>query len=567
MDRPGARGAAKPGGRGAIGAPPRPIGRVWHANRQRDELRPAETTTPSPEGADRAVSPPGVRSASGSLARPGPGVASGPRRSGVKGGYRAAPALLGALVAATLAWAICLRHGVPGDLDTFLRAGAAVVHGRNPFPRPGDGELRRGDAFVYPWAVAFLFVPWALLPTPLAIAIARLAAAASLVAAVKLSDLPLRLVGLLLVASPVLVAIQVGSLEPFLVVGLVAAWRWRDRWWAGVLLGLATATKLFLLPLLAWPWASSRVRLGAISTLTAAAVIGTSLVAGPLGLVAEVHLLSHLASRESARGWSAASLLHGLGLPGAQAIGLASGIGLTLVGSGFVWRHRAPERLAYAAGIVGALLATPISWSHYLVMTAALLPALAASGVGAAGLAAGAAGSWFLVTPHRTPDALGLAIVTPALVGLFLSWPSARVPSWSPPSGGSTSISRGDRHQVGGEGWPLGPSPARSELPEPPMPPRRWSLPAPGRPTSRRGWWPTTVNTAAVIAVAVALGAIGWIVDGPSRLVSPWIALGGLVWSLVWIAAPGAVGDETRPRRPVPSSLKSSSHAPEESRP
>lgn len=522
------------------------------------------------EWTNRSVPPAETRLHFGLVPRRRPGVGSGlphlvrprlgaPRlrrpRIGTPAAARVVPALLGALVAASLAWAVCLRHGTPGDLDTFLRAGAAVAHGRNPFPRPGDGELRRGDAFVYPWAVAFLFVPATLLPHAVAVTTVRLAAVASLVAAVKLSDLPVRLVGLLLVASPVLVALQVGSLEPFLVLGLVAAWRWRTHWWAGALLGLAAATKLFLLPLLAWPWAAGRQRLGTTATLTAGLVIGSSLVAGPLGLVGEVHLLGELARRESARGWSGAALLYGAGVPDARSVGLACGIGLTLAGCALVWRRRAPEPLAYAAGIVGSLVATPISWSHYLVMAAALLPVLTAGGVGGAAVVALGAGSWFLVTPHHTPDALGVAVVGPAMIGLLLSRPSPRSESPRSEAGGIVDLDRrwqGPANSILAGSTPQGRA-SRS--------PRRTVATALVRIRTGVAWWWATS-----LAVVVVVGAIGWTVIGPSRLVSPWVALGGLVWALVWVATPNPERREPRRSRLPAPSLKSSSHAEEESR-
>jgi len=514
--------------------------------------------------ANRSVPAVKTRLHLGLVPRRRPGLGSDPAcfrrpRSGTQAAVKVVPALLGALVAVTLAWAACLRHGSPGDLDTFLRAGAAVAHGRNPFPRPGDGQLRRGDAFVYPWAVAFLFVPWTLLPHAVAITAVRLAAVTSLVAAVKLSDLPVRLVGLLLVASPVLVALQVGSLEPFLVLGLVAAWKWRTRWWAGVLLGLATATKLFLLPLLAWPWAAGRSRLGTTATLTAGLVIGSGLVAGPLGLVGEVRLLGELARRESARGWSGAALLYGVGVPDAQLVGLACGIGLTLAGCALVWRRRAPEPLAYSAGIVGSLVATPISWSHYLVMAIALLPVLTAGGVGGAAAVAIGAGSWFLVTPHHTPDALGVVIVGPAMIGLLLARPSpwSESPRSEPDRSEPDEIVDVDRRGRGD---------MESVLAV--LTPRRCASRSPGQEfatthgqtgRSFEWWWATS------IAVTVVVGAIGWTVTGPSRLISPWVALGGLVWALVWVATPDPASGEARRSRLHASSLKCSSHAPEES--
>ncbi len=45
------------------------------------------------------------------------------------------------------------------DLDVFLRAGQAVLHGHDPYSSTHSETIRTNAAFVYPLAVAWWFAP------------------------------------------------------------------------------------------------------------------------------------------------------------------------------------------------------------------------------------------------------------------------------------------------------------------------------------------------------------------------------------------------------------------------
>src|SRR3954447_9259365 len=155
-----------------------------------------------------------------------------------------------------LGWLLVLylaRIG-PLDLDVFLRAGHDVWHGRDPYPDPASPAVYSMNAFLYPYVAVLPFVALSWLPHGLAVAVYLLASAAALVWACRLAGCrgpaaP----GLLLVASTTLIGFQMGAVNPFLLLGLVAMWRHRDRpRRVGMVFALVVVAKLFLAPVALW---------------------------------------------------------------------------------------------------------------------------------------------------------------------------------------------------------------------------------------------------------------------------------------------------------------------------
>ena len=153
-----------------------------------------------------------------------------------------------------------------------------LLNGRSPY-RPARldaiaAHIRAGGAAptivelpVYPPTVMLVLAPLGLLP-------ATVANAVFVALLVPLPALALRLVGvrdlrcyaIAYACAPVLLGIEIGTLSPILMVGLAAAWRWRDRavTVALVVCGLI-CLKLFLWPMVIWLAATRRWRAAGLS--------------------------------------------------------------------------------------------------------------------------------------------------------------------------------------------------------------------------------------------------------------------------------------------------------------
>src|SRR5207248_4884811 len=62
-------------------------------------------------------------------------------------------------------WLVGIRSGWQmQDFEALRSAGLSVLHGRSPYPPPDPRVLIEAHQLVYPPLVAYLFVPFALLP-------------------------------------------------------------------------------------------------------------------------------------------------------------------------------------------------------------------------------------------------------------------------------------------------------------------------------------------------------------------------------------------------------------------
>jgi alpha-1,2-mannosyltransferase len=301
---------------------------------------------------------------------------------------------------AVAVWALFLRPVRRSDLSVYLAAAQDLVHGLSPYPELGSAFVWSGSAFVYPIVAAVPFLPLALLPATAADLVYFGLAVLALLLAVWWSPSRYSLaayVGVLAAATTVR-GLQVGTLNAFLLLGCVAAWHFRAR--AGrtaVALALVVVPKLFLLPLVAWLVVARRWR----AVAATAALIGLLLLGGfalgPLDARDYVRMLGELSAHETHQGFALNRLVLGLGpAPGvAQAcvLGVAAALGAVALA---VWRRTGDEAVVFAGCVIAALLASPIVWSHYLVL--ALAPLLVARASGHA-FAAFAVATWALVPP------------------------------------------------------------------------------------------------------------------------------------------------------------------------
>ncbi|MCK9904531.1 hypothetical protein CC117_18360 [Parafrankia colletiae] len=419
-----------------------------------------------------------------------------------RGAARAAgPLVLAALIG--LVWVGFVAPIAHFDVDVFLRAGAAVADGRDPYPPPGTPEVYSGFAFVYPYLMSLPFVPLSALPgaDDLFIALSVVA----LLAACRLARAGWWAFALVLGTSCTITGLQMGTLNALLFCGLVALWRLRDApVAAGVLAALLVYSKLFLIPVVLWLAVTRRPRAAAIAVAALGVLFAVGELYSPVPARTYADMLAVLAREEAPDGLSLTGLLMNTGLGLDVATWAARGVAGALL-AGCLWyargaRRAAGDGLLFAGVVAAALVASPIVWSHYLLLLAAPLLAIARGPAGITATRGGdpdrplalfTAGSWLLVTPHlSTPMDLFLAA---AVVGPLVAVPLLR--------------------------------------------------PAPGRRAGRPDTRPRVVRAAVLAAApAVALvGGVGWVLwalarahGDDQRVIGAYGALVGVLALLVW---------------------------------
>jgi alpha-1,2-mannosyltransferase len=256
-----------------------------------------------------------------------------------------------------------------GDWEIFGSAARSVMHGHSPYVSIDPAALAQNDKFVYPPITALLIAPVAALPDLAGRVIVLLLALACIPLALRLLRVrDWRCYGIALLTAPVLDSVSLGALSPLLLVGVAAAWRYRDRRYLAAAFTAVTAiAKLFAWPLLVWLVATRRVRT-AVAAATVALVllvVGWSAI-GFAGLSSYPHLLRVLSKVEAVQSYSIVGLLR---LDGAAATGL-TGVLVPVVVLAVVLAARGTDadRRSFSVAVAGALLATPVLWLHYLVL-------------------------------------------------------------------------------------------------------------------------------------------------------------------------------------------------------
>jgi hypothetical protein len=212
--------------------------------------------------------------------------------------------------------------------------------------------------------------------------------------------------------------------------GALLAWRYRDR--ATVLVPVLAAVvvpKLFLVPLLGWPFVTRRWTATALTVSVVAAVLVAGFTLGPLGAGEYAQLLDELSSRLAQKGWGPYRVLLDVTGSATAARAGAWALACLVLAASFAWylRHRA-EIVLFSGAIVAAVLASPIVWTHYYLL--AFAPLLAA-GVSARWLVGFTAATW-VFTPPFGVEPLSAVLLAPypsnspravILIGMLLaSW-------------------------------------------------------------------------------------------------------------------------------------------------
>lgn len=293
------------------------------------------------------------------------------------------------------------------DLDVFLRAGQAVLHGHNPYSSTQSQTIRTNAAFVYPLAVAWWFAPLSTLggAAHVVYAVASLMAIGGACWWARPGQ-PL-VAALVMLSSCAVIGLQDGSVNPWLLLGLIAAWRWRERpFAAGLVVAALIVCKLFLWPVLGWLLLSRRYRASAVTMVSAGVVLVAGWTFGPLGSSAYASMLHVLSGLEAPHAAGLSGLLIHWHASLSLATAVSTTIALLVLAAAGYQLHRGPapgpnrEVLVFGAAVVAALLASPIVWHHYYLLLAAPLLLLATRSVWpfvVLGLV-----SWAAANPHTT---------------------------------------------------------------------------------------------------------------------------------------------------------------------
>jgi len=267
------------------------------------------------------------------------------------------------------------------DLDVFVRAAYAALHGQHVYPSPGSPAVYSGSSFVYPYFAVWPFVALASLSSGLSsmvfFFVCVCAVLMSCFVGTKGDPWPATLT---LCTAFTITGLQLGALSPLLFVGAVFLWRLRDRPLALALLAAPLiACKLFLAPLLVWLLLARRYRAFAYASASTVGLLALSFALGPIGPGPYLQVLSQLGTHEAQSGFGLIGALMDAHLPPGAAQATAVALALALFAAAYVhFRRTRDERVSFCAGIVASLVLTPVLWSHYLILVSAALLTLGA---------------------------------------------------------------------------------------------------------------------------------------------------------------------------------------------
>lgn len=341
------------------------------------------------------------------------------------------------LACAATVWLLFVRHVKPLDLEVFLRAGHAVSDGASPYASVTSSAVFSGHAFVYPYLTAWPFAPLSGLHIATAALVYYLLSLCALAVSLRLlggvrPTLPLVL--LAFASEPVVRALQLGTVNVWLLLGLAIAWRYRERSPAVVTALVAlVVVKLFLAPMLIWLLITGRRRpMWWTAALSVVCVVGGCMFAH-LSVPSFVRMLGVLSAHEAPHSSSLASRLIDLGIGHVMASVVAAVCAAGVIATTW-WRYRSSgdERWVFCGCVLASLVLSPIVWSHYWTL---LLVAPVLWRWGARAALGTLLASWLVSAPVGEPalqSLRGLDGVAPALeavagmVLLAAGWPTLR---------------------------------------------------------------------------------------------------------------------------------------------
>jgi alpha-1,2-mannosyltransferase len=255
----------------------------------------------------------------------------------------------------------------------YLPAADAVWDGRSPYPDPDDPNLDLPRTYVYPPQLAIALVPLSWLPADLAAFLAFLASVAALSGALALVGVrDVRCYAAMLLWAPVWNSLDTLNVSSALALGVALLWRFRATVWPlAATLAAMVSVKLFLWPLVVWVGSTRRLvpaalalGIGLTLTFVSWAVIGFA------GFADYPDLLSRVGEQES---YSIAGMSAELGLGQRFGRGLATVVGLVLLGIAVREGRRQDSVRAFTLAVAATLALSPVVWLHYLTLLIAPL--------------------------------------------------------------------------------------------------------------------------------------------------------------------------------------------------
>jgi hypothetical protein len=261
--------------------------------------------------------------------------------------------------------------GAGNDLDVFLRAAGKVVHGASPYVYAAD------KTFAYPPFLAWLVTPLHPLSPAAAGFVWTLLSLTMVGVALWLLDVrDWRCYALASVFLFTRSSIDLGTIEPLLLLAVAIAWRWRDLLLpsaGGV--AVAIVLKLFLWPLAVWLALTRRWKAAAMAGASAVLVALVSWAAiGFAGIGDYPHFLRRLADDEASSSYSIVALAVRVHLPQSAGVAISIVVALLiLAAAAWVAQRRDLSRrdrdvAILTLALAAALAASPIVWVHYFLL-------------------------------------------------------------------------------------------------------------------------------------------------------------------------------------------------------
>lgn len=283
-----------------------------------------------------------------------------------------------------VAWAFFDANLAPGTFGfdfrgTMWEAGRSLTSGRSPYPE-SVAQLTAGNPALYPPAAIAVALPLTLLPWNAAVIVWVLLLVAGTAGGLWfLGVRDILCYCLLLTSLPVLQGALFGNFALLLLLGVGAAWRWRERAPAlGFIVAAVVIAKLFLWPLLIWLVLLRRFRAAAwaVCGLVILLLVPWSVI-GFRGLSGYPGLLRAASDVYGPHSYSLVAAGVGLHLPlhVAQLLCPLAG-GLVLVLAAVVSRKADADARVFAIVILASIATSPIVWNYYLVLLVAPIAVL-----------------------------------------------------------------------------------------------------------------------------------------------------------------------------------------------
>lgn len=258
------------------------------------------------------------------------------------------------------------------DFAAFRAAAESVLHGHSPYPPSDPAALLEARALVYPALVAYLFVPFALLPYGVAAPLYFFSLLAALLGTLRVLQVrDWRCYGAVMLWYPTVGCLGTGAIGPLLALLLALVWRYRSKpVVAAAALSVAVVAKLFLWPMGLWLLATRRWRAAVLTACLGAGAFVLPFL--PLGwhlLRSYPKLLRALDGVFGPVSFSATTLFRAFGAsPTLARVGVLALGAMLILGVLFTGLIRRNDRAAFMVALAAALLLSPIVWMHYYVV-------------------------------------------------------------------------------------------------------------------------------------------------------------------------------------------------------